>query len=210
MRLRLIVLFLLLGTGQVWAQVSSGDYEGLLIGADPTNRIITGYYENYTGLDETTGKPLFSCIFYVRGTMEGNPPYKIETWFPADKTRGGLITGKLTPEQTDGAASLRMELEAEHGGCFNVQHFADQGGAAFLLDVPGKWRAIRVIAAPRAYFHGEPADGKKRKAYVVRGNPIKVFDYKPGWVYAEYSAEEKTTTGWFKESDLFSAEPPAQ
>jgi hypothetical protein len=65
MRLRLLVLFLLLGTGQVWAQVSSGDYEGLLIGTDPANRIITGYYENYTGFDETSGKPLFSCIFYL-------------------------------------------------------------------------------------------------------------------------------------------------
>ena len=142
--------------------------------------------------------------------MEGNPPYKIETWFPADKTRSDLIAGTLTPEQTGGTTSLRLELKAEHGGCWNVQHFADQGGAAFLLDVPGKWRAIRVIASSRAYFHGGPADGKKHKAYVVRGNPIKVLDYKTGWVYAEYSAEEKTTTGWFKESDLFSTEPPAQ
>lgn len=39
---------------------------------------------------------------------------------------------------------------------------------------------------------------------------LKVFDYKPGRVYAEYSAEEKTTTGWLKESDLFPIEPPAQ
>ncbi len=205
-----MALFLLLNAGQVQAQVSSGDYEGLLIGADTANRIITGYYESYTGLDETSGKPLFNCIFYLRGRTEGDPPYKIETWFPADKTRRHLITGTLTPEQKDGKTSMRIGLKTEHGGCWNVQHFADQGGALFLLDAPGKWRAIGVVSAPRAYFNSEPAEGKERKAYVVKGNPVRIFESKPGWVYAEYSAEGKTTTGWLKESDLYSTEPPAQ
>jgi hypothetical protein len=210
MFLRFMLLFLFLSAGQVWAQVSSGDYEGLLIGADPSSKIITGYYENFTGMDQASGKPLFSCIFYLRGTMEGDPPYKIETWFPGDKTRSHLIAGTLIPEQTDGTSSLRIGLKTEHGGCWNVQHFADKEGAVFSLDASGKWSAIRVISSAKAYFHSEPADAKKRKAYVVRGNPVRILESKPGWVNAEYSAEGKTTTGWLKEPDLFSAEPPAR
>jgi hypothetical protein len=210
MILRLIALLLLLNAGQAWAQVSSGDYEGLLIGADPAGKVITGYFENYTGLDETSGEPLFSCVFFLGGTIEGDPPYKIETWFPADKTRDHLIAGTLTPGEKEGTTSLRIKLQAEHGGCWNVQHFADADGSTFLLDSPGKWREIRVVAARRAYFYSEPADGKKRKAYVIMGNPIKVFDSKPGWVYAEYSLEGKATTGWLKDSDLFSTHPPAK
>jgi hypothetical protein len=213
MFLRLIVpvFFVLFNVGQLWAQVASGDYEGLLIGIDPKSGSITGYYENFTGLDEASGKPRFSCIFYLKGSMEGAPPYKIETWFPADKTRKDLISGTLAPAQADGTASLQVELKQEHGGCWNVQHFADKGGASFQLDTPGKWLAIRIVSAPKSYFHDDASDSKKRKAYVVRGNPIRVYDTKPGWVNAEYAAEGgKTTSGWIKDADLYPADPPAR
>ncbi|MBF0526001.1 MAG: hypothetical protein HQK56_13000 [Deltaproteobacteria bacterium] len=210
LRLIVLVLFFLLNVGQLQAQVSSGDYEGLLIGINPADGTITGYYENYTGLDQASGQPLFSCIFYLRGSMKGAGPYKIETWFPDDKTRANLITGRLTPAPAGGAVSLRIKLEQEHGGCWNVQHFAEEGGAAFSLNVPGKWLAIRVVSAQKAHFYAEPVDGKKRKAYVVRGNPIRIYESKPGWVHAEYTAEGKNTSGWIKEIDLFSADQPAR
>ncbi|MBF0551947.1 MAG: hypothetical protein HQK60_15610 [Deltaproteobacteria bacterium] len=205
-----LVLFLLVNVGQLQAQVASGDYEGLLIGIDPAKGTITGYYENYTGLDEASGQPLFSCIFYLRGSMKGAAPYKIQTWFPADKTPDNLIAGELTPAPVEVPVSLKIKLDQEHGGCWNVQHFAKTGGADFPLNVPGKWLAIRVVSARKAPFYAEADDGKKRKAYVVRGNPIKVYKSKPGWVFAEYTAEGKTTSGWIKEIDLFSADPPAR
>lgn len=69
----------LLNMGQLSAQVVSGHYEGLLIGAAPSKRTLTGHYENYTGLDEASGKARSSCIFYLRGLMTGEPPYQIET-----------------------------------------------------------------------------------------------------------------------------------
>lgn len=209
-RLLVAVIFLLSGVGHLQAQVVSGDYEGLLIGVDPSAGIVTGYYENFTGFDQASGKPRFSCIFYLKGSIKGTPPYTIDTWFPADRTRENLITGSLTPAKSDGTEALKIKLPTEHGGCWNVQHFADDGGASFQLDVPGKWVAIRVVSAKRAYFYDDAAGTKKRKAYVIRGNPLRVSQSKPGWVYAEFAADGKTTTGWIKEADLFSSDLPAK
>ena len=209
-RLLVVVIVLLSGVGSLRAQVVSGDYEGLLIGVDPSAGIITGYYENFTGFDETTGKPRFSCIFYLKGAIRGAPPYTVDTWFPADKTRENLITGSLTPAKSDGKAALNIKLPSEHGGCWNVQHFADGDGASFQLDVPAKWVTIRVVSAKRAYFYDDEAGTKRRNAYVIKGNPLRVYQSKPGWVYAEFTADGKTTAGWIKEAELFSSDPPVK
>ncbi len=135
-RLLVMVIFLLFHVVVVQAQVVSGDYDSLLIGVDPAGGTITGYYANFTGLDESTGKPLFNCIFFLKGSMKGPPPYTIDTWFPADKTRKDLITGSLTPVESDGAAALKIKLPKEHGGCWNVEHFADDDGASFQTRGP--------------------------------------------------------------------------
>jgi hypothetical protein len=209
-RLLFVMILLLSGVDLLQAQVVSGDYEGLLIGVDTSGGTITGYYESFSGLDEATGKPRFSCIFYLKGSMNGPPPYTIDTWFPADKTRKNLVTGSLTPEESEGVAVLKIKLPKEHGGCWNVEHFADGGGVSFRLEDPGKWVNVRVVSAPRAYFHDDAADAKKRKAYVIKGNPLRIFETRPGWVYAGFTAEGKTTAGWIKETDLFSTDPPAK
>jgi hypothetical protein len=210
-RLLFTVIFLLFDVGCLQAQVVSGDYDSLLIGVDPAGGTITGYYANFAGLDESTGKPRFSCIFFLKGSMKGPPPYTIDTWFPADKTPKDLITGSLTPVESDGAAALKIKLPKEHGGCWNVEHFADDDGASFQLEAPGKWKTIRVVSAQRAYFHDDASESKKRKAYAVKGNPLRVYESRPGWVYAEFgNPDGKTTAGWIKESELFPADRPAR
>jgi hypothetical protein len=51
--------------------------------------------------------------------MKGAPPYKIETWFPADKTRADLITGALTPAQAGGEIGMERDRENLHISTFN-------------------------------------------------------------------------------------------
>lgn len=213
MLIRVLVLatFLLFDVGCLQAQVVSGDYEGLLIGVDPSSGTVTGYYENFTGFDQATGKPRFSCIFYLRGSTNGSPPYTIDTWFPADKKREDVITGSLTTAESNGTAVLKIKLPKEHGGCWNVQHFADDDGASFQHDATGKWVAIRVVSAQKAHFRDDADDTKKRKAYAVKGDPIRVYESRPGWVYAGFRTPDgKTTTGWIREAELFPADPPAR
>jgi hypothetical protein len=46
----------------------------------------------------------------------------------------------------------------------------------------------------------------KRRTYLVRHDPVRVFKLQSGWVEAEFG-DDKVTRGWIKESDLFSSHP---
>jgi hypothetical protein len=61
--------------------LAAGRYGDLLLGYDPASKVVTGSFQSGTG-DDGHGQPRFSCIFYLRGTLE-NGRATIETYFPA-------------------------------------------------------------------------------------------------------------------------------
>ena len=66
--------------------IQSGEYDSVLkLAYDSTTKKLTGYYENYSGLDEATGNPKFSCIFYIQGTITGSL-FAVDTYYHADKS----------------------------------------------------------------------------------------------------------------------------
>ena len=185
------------------ALVSGTSYQ-LVLGVDPETKVITGYYESYTGRNAQ-----FSCIFFLRGEAKGEPPYRVRTWYPADEDDSDAIDGEIWPED-DG---VMVQLKEEHGGCWNVQHFADEGGTGFASWEKGAWRGVRVVASEKAYFHDKPDEAARRKAYLVTGNPLRVFKTTPGWVDGEYegysgAGKKVVTKGWIRERDLFRDTPP--
>lgn len=183
------------------AAIVSGDYDGLLIGVDQQG-VVTGYFESSTG----AGK--FSCIFFISGKLNGNSA-RVDTWFPKDLDAKQVIRGVLEQVSHEKTPAIRLTLPEEHGGCWNVQHFATDP-ASFTLSTAGKWTSIRIVAAPKAYFYDAPASGKPRKAYAVPGNAVRVFESRDGWVKAEYVSEDgRATSGWLMESALFTARSPA-
>ena len=107
-----------------------------------------------------------------------------------------------------------VHLKEEHGGCWNVQHFADkEKGAEFFEWEEGGWRAVRVVRPDKAYFHDEPDAATRGKAYLVQGNPLRVFKTARGWAYGEYEGytgrgKKVVTKGWIRESDLYADTPP--
>ncbi len=183
------------------APVRSGDYDGLLVGVSPGGQV-TAYFES------STGKGQFSCVFFGSGPVTGNK-HILDTWYPADRSPAEVIRGVLEDVAVGAQPGVRLTLEEEHGGCANVQRFASDP-ASFALTEPGGWIAVGVVAAARAYFHDEPSGQHPRKAFVVTGNPLRIYAARAGWVRAEYvSATGKRTQGWLKASELFSAASPA-
>ena len=82
-------------------KIQSGEYEnGLRISYDGESKKITGYYENYTGFDENSKTPRFSCIFYIEGTVVGQKAI-IKTYFPENKNED-TIEGELEIGQIAG------------------------------------------------------------------------------------------------------------
>ena len=177
----------------------------LLLGVDEKQGIVTGSFEGHGGWDERRSAPMFHCTFYLFGEVRGDT-FPITTWYPG---REDGIQGRLTFLVHNGRPEVRIKLDTEHGGCWNVQHFADEKGAEFALEKPGRWAAIRVVSAKRAYFHTSADPKTKRKAYVIAGDVLRVFNIQDGWLDAEYGTE-RITRGWIKEADVFPAAPFAR
>ena len=178
----------------------SGEYEGLLIGVD-ANGVLTGYFES------STGRGKFSCIFFIRGKINDRLG-RVDTWFPENRDPKMVIRGVIEGPAKDEAPLVRIRLSEEHGGCWNVQHFAPEP-ATFTQTEQGNWKSISVVAAPKAYFYDDPSDPKPRKAFVVNGNALRVFETRGAWALAEYvSPENRRTRGWVLTRDLFSPLSP--
>jgi hypothetical protein len=183
------------------APVVSGDYGGFLVGVDRYGSL-TGYFES------STGRGQFSCIFFVSGKVGGLAD-RVDTWFPGDRDPQEVIHGVLEQVTSDGKPAIRLKLEEEHGGCWNVQHFASDS-STFAVTEQGSWESVRIVASKKAYFYDDPSSPKPRKAYVVTGNALRVFETRDAWVRAEYvGPESQRTRGWVLERDLFSAKSPA-
>ena len=200
-----LLLFLIwpfiLAPGPAWAsgEASSGIYENgmFILGVNKPEGVVTGYFESCVGYDESTKRPRFCCTFFLYGKKEG-AKYKITTWYPGDKD---FIEGELRlPEP--GKTDLFIRLKESPPGSM-AYHFDVDKGNVFPLDSPGDWIEVRVVQAPKAYFHREPEAGSKRSAYVVKRNVVRVYEKKNGWVLAVYDK----TRGWLREKDLFSLTP---
>ncbi len=76
-----MLLFPTLLAGQT---LLSGDYtNGLKLAFDSRRNIVIGYYENQTGMQEKTGRAIFSCIFYLQGTLT-NHQFVVNTYYPTN------------------------------------------------------------------------------------------------------------------------------
>ncbi|MFO1463278.1 MAG: hypothetical protein U1F66_05840 [bacterium] len=188
------------------AAPASGVYGELTLGYDPQSQTLSGYYQNGTGQDASGQGPLFSCIFALLGKRQGEG-FAVQTWFPGEGKAQQVISGRLQFLAGAGAepGSVRLKLDEEPGGCGMVDpDLAKAEGSQRTLDTPGSWTAVRVVSAKRAHFYGSPEAVAPRKTYVVRGDGLRVWEQKPGWVLAEFEGRNR---GWIQEKDLFPTRP---
>jgi hypothetical protein len=173
-------------------QIVSGVYDlGLNISYNPKNKVITGYFESYTGFDERTGNPRFSCIFYIQGLYDDSVN-RIVTYYPIWKDQDEIV-GKIWIKDS---TKISIMLPKEHGGCWNVWHFAD-GYSDFDLSEKKGWIEIRHINTDKSYFYSEKDERTKQKSYIVKGDIIYIDNIEDTWVHCEYKGKT-TTRGWIK------------
>jgi len=189
-----LILFLLLFPIKFYGQykLTPGIYEELRIAYDSSANYVTGYYENGTGYDKKTGSPIFSCIFYIEGTL-ANDTANIKTYFPCDTD---IIEGKLSLNKNE----VKILLSSEHGGCWNVQHFTDSP-VNFIFEQHKPWIQIRYAVKDKVYFYSEQNDMNKLKAYIVKGDIVYIEKINNDWVFCSFSGK-RITQGWIRLSDL--------
>ena len=195
-QLLLTILAILFLSSTFSQQIISGDYDsGLKLSYDSTTKKATGYFENYTGLDEQTKNPKFSCIFYIEGIVTGQK-FKVNTYFPTDK-KDDIIQGTIEIVSNE---KLKIRLPKEHGGCWNVQHFADEP-AEFKLEKNHRWIQVRYVDTTKTYFYDSKSGNHRLKAYLVKGNFVCIEKIEKDWAYCTYFGK-KATSGWLRIRDL--------
>lgn len=195
---RLIILpLIILSFASTFGQsIVPGDYgDGFTLAYDSTTKKLTGYYENYTGYDEHTGNPRFSCVFYIEGTVTGKK-IQVQTYSPTDK-KDDLIQGAFEIVTN---RRVQIKLPQEHGGCWNVEHFADSS-VEFALEKEQPWIQIRYVNAAKANFYSDKSEDKRLKAYILKGDVVYVEKIEQEWAYCTYNGK-KVTKGWLKVAEL--------
>src|SRR4030095_3938889 len=161
---KLYFLLILLST-KAYGQslLRSGEYGELKLAYDKNTKQVTGLYENGTGVDKQTGNSKFTCVFYFEGKLLKNKA-TIETYYPLDTT---IIKGELKVE----AKEIKIHLDSDHGGCWNVQHFTGES-ATFSMDESKQWIQVRYAIRNRVYFYSEKKESSKNKSYILKGNIV--------------------------------------
>ncbi len=189
---KIIFLCFLLQLSFLYGQIKSGDYDdGLNLAYNPKNNLITGFYENYTGLDEQTNNPRFSCIFYIKAFYKKGK-IELESYYPLNK-EDDMIHGEM---KIMNSSTIALKLQEEHGGCWNVQPFKNEF-VTFSLYQNKNWIEIRFINTPKSYFYKNKTEESKQKSYLVKGDIIYIDQIEDKWIHCIYKAK-KTVSGWIK------------
>ncbi len=194
------VILAFAAAGNAQTAITSGAYDRLLLAVDEKGKL-TGYFHETTGMDDK-GRPRFTCAFLISGTQTDEGRFEIKTWHPI--APDDVIQGEILAVENDGERAVRVKLDSEHGGCWNVAPMlSDEEGTEYELSAPSGWQAIRMAASGKVFFH-KAADKKTRlKAYVVRGNVVRVYKSSGEWADAEYIDENgKSVRGWLLLADL--------
>lgn len=172
----------------------SGDYGDLSLAFDPVQKTVTGHYESYTGYDEATKQPRFSCIFYLEGKVERNSA-TVTTYYPGEKNEDA-IQGTL---KLLGAGKATLQLATDHGGCWNVQSFTSP--IEFTLAKKENWIASKFSQQDKLYFYSEKNEAKKLRSYIIKGNIVFIEKIEGDWAFCKYYGKV-VTAGWMKVSGL--------
>jgi len=191
-----IILFFFYIT-QGWAQLSSGIYSsGLHIAFDSTHQTITGYFEEYSGLEEETGQSKFSCIFFIHGKLKNNF-IPIKTYYPFEQNADTIIGYiKIITEN-----SFEMKLDEEHGGCWNVTHFSDEP-IIFTLEEKINRIQISYFIVPEMKIYSDFTSNKKLIHSIKSNQIINIEDKEKSWCRILVGGKSPIR-GWVSSKDLF-------
>lgn len=174
----------------------SGDYEiGLKLAFNSKTNKITGYYQNATSWDDDLKIPRFTCVFYLEG-IYSQDSIVLKTYYPIENSNE-YVFGNFDIINNK---TISIKLQEEHGGCWNVLHFADSLVQFNLLEAKN-WIEINYIAANKAYLYKEKSDQEKTNLFLVKGDFVCIYKIENSWAYCSFYGS-KTSTGWIKIEDL--------
>ena len=181
----------------VFGQAKSGLYGNLTLGVDGTT--VTGVFSDARVGNGTDDAPQFSCLFLLRGTLDGSVA-KVTAWLPPEKATTG---GTLTFEKE----SVKLRLEGDPPGCAAT---GDEFASAAYEEpsmMDGKWTSVRLVTADSADVRQAPVDGSSRKTRLSKGEVVVIYRRIGAWLEGEDLNASRPVRGWLRESDLTPEKP---
>ena len=194
------VLFIFNSDYTLCQTIKTGIYNWgtMCIVADNSTGKITGYYENYSGLDEQAQQFSFSCIFLFSGNMSnGQKKFPILSYaYDGSDT----ISGEIIIESD---TKIRIYLQREHGKCSQVEKFSEKISPIFQITEEKNWKGIAAVKTEKAFFHTAPDEARKSSRVVSKGSFVKILEEKDTWLKVEFQSGDSIINAWLKKSDLF-------
>jgi hypothetical protein len=176
----------------------------LAYGYNPRSKVITGYL---TALRTAPGRT-DECKLVFKGRPNRlSVKYLEHKWVSGGENRDGASVF-ITTEK--GTPSLRFSKNFLGGDCdwilpFNigprVSESADEVAVTMKAPNVGSWIGVYAISAKRTHFHSQPEDSSMRKAYLVEGDVIFVYEERPEWYFVQYENGKRKTVGWIRKAD---------
>jgi hypothetical protein len=180
-----------------FGQMKSGLYGNLTLGVDGTT--MTGVFSDARVGNGTEDAPQFSCLFLLRGTLDGNAA-KVTAWLPPEKA---TTSGTLTFEKD----SVKLHLDGDPPGCAATgDEFASEAYEETSV-MDGKWTSTRLVSADSADMRQAPVDGSARKTRLSKGEVVVIYRRIGPWLECEDLNARRPVRGWVRVSDLAADQP---
>ncbi len=199
MRILFLALFFVICCQNCFSQkIVSGIYSsGLNLAFDELTGRVSGFYDSESGYDEKTGTAQFSCTFYFSGTVELKQG-KIVSFYPGDSVPDSIPgTVELLPNK-----QLSLQLETDHGGCWNVQTFASEP-VLFRLYKAVSWSQIRYVIGSNVDLFMDERGTSALNVKLPFGSVLGISVIKGDFAHcALLDSTDDVIEGWIKLNDL--------
>jgi len=197
------ILYCAAATQTQAAASASGIYQQLILGIDPANGAVTGYYSE---IDEPPNRPRSECSFFLSGKSQGDH-YAIQAWQPG-KAKSGATGGELQifSGGKDGS-SVRLKLDKLSRDCTALNPKLGKAEGALLdKNKDGAWTEVRMVGNSKSSYYQSPDIASPERGSARKGSVLTVTGRQRDW--AQVQANQKPR-GWVQESDFYPTSPDA-
>jgi hypothetical protein len=178
----------------------SGKYSEVSIAVDK-DLTVTGVYEFYNAWDNKLKEYTQICTFYFHGHYnKGDSSVAIQWGWPDEEKQ---LAGRLNINDQSEKLKIGIIL-SRTPDCYALYNFRTDWHDR-KLDTIKNWIQIRIVKADKAKLYESSDSTKMKRAYLVKGNVVKVLEKSGDWYSIEYNPpnSSKSYFGWLKEGDLY-------
>ncbi len=116
---------------------------------------------------------------------------------------GNVAIDKYFSCGTTSLNKLHMEFQKDDFVTYSVYSFFKTNYSSYInqLNLINKLIKAEIIV-DKTYFHKNPDENSKFKAFVIKGDQVIIDKINGDWIKVAYEGKKITTEGWIKRSDL--------